>query len=122
MDSRAAEIRNLKLEISKADFWKNHERAVAISKQAEILEAEVLKWENLKKEITDLEQFVAEAAKEKDLSIADEAAKKYKELKRRFEELEFFVLFSGKYDKNNAIISLHAGTGGVDEQDWAPIP
>jgi peptide chain release factor 2 len=92
-----------------------------VSKQAENLESEVIKWENLKKEITDLEQYVAEAVKEKDLSVAGEAGKKYDELKRHYEELEFFVLFSGKYDRANAIISLHAGTGGVDAQDWAQI-
>jgi len=107
--------------MSKSDFWQDRERAVILSKQAEEYESEIIKWENLKKEITDLEQFVAEAAKEKDLSIAGEADKKYDELKRHYEELEFFVLFSEKYDRNNAIISIHAGTGGVDAQDWAQI-
>jgi peptide chain release factor 2 len=107
--------------MSKSDFWQDRERAVTLSKQAEEYESEIIKWENLKKEITDLEQFVAEGVKEKDLSIAGEADKKYDELKRHYEELEFFVLFSEKYDRNNAIISIHAGTGGVDAQDWAQI-
>ncbi len=107
--------------MSKPNFWQNQERAVVLSKQAEDYESEILKWENLKQEITDLEQFVAEAIREKDLSIADEANKKYDELKQSYEELEFFVLFFGKYDRSNAIISIHAGTGGVDAQDWAKI-
>jgi len=107
--------------MSKPNFWQDREQAVNLSKQAEEYESEVDKWENLKKEITDLEQYVAEAIKEKDLSIASEADKKYNELKRSYEELEFFVLFSGKYDRSNAITSLHAGTGGVDAQDWAQI-
>ncbi len=107
--------------MSKPDFWQDQERAVILSKQAEEYESEVMKWESLKKEITDLEQYVAEAIREKDLSVADEANIKYDELKQRYEELEFFVLFSGKYDRSNAIISLHAGTGGVDAQDWAQI-
>ncbi|MDP2736982.1 MAG: PCRF domain-containing protein, partial [bacterium] len=107
--------------MSKPNFWQDRERAVNLSKQAEEYESEVIKWENLKREITDLEQYVAEAIREKDLSIADEANIKYDELKRAYEELEFFVLFAGKYDRSNAIISLHAGTGGVDAQDWAQI-
>ena len=49
---------------------------MALSKQAEVFESEVKKWENLKKEITDLEQYVAEAVKEDDLSIAKEAYEK----------------------------------------------
>lgn len=107
--------------MSKPNFWQDQNRAVAISRQAEEYESEIIKWENLKKEITDLEQYAAEAAKEKDLSIALEVEKKYNELKHQYEELEFFVLFSEKYDRSNAIISFHAGTGGVDAQDWAQI-
>lgn len=103
------------------DFWQNRELAVTISRETLNEEKEIAKWENLKQEITDLEQFTAEAIREKDLSIAEEANKKYDELQRRYEELEFFVLFSGKYDRANAIISIHAGTGGVDAQDWAQI-
>lgn len=114
-------IKNLKDEMSKPDFWNNQERAVEISREAENLESEVLKWENLKTEITDLEELVAVGQKEGDISISEDAHKKYEELKKKYEELEFLVLFSGKYDKNNAIISIHAGTGGVDAQDWAQI-
>ena len=121
MDRQEEKVNELKVEMSKTDFWRDRERAVAISKQAEMLEAEVFQWEKLKKEITDLEQYVAEAIRENDFSIADEVNKKYDEFKRQYEELEFFVLFSGKYDRHNAIISIHAGTGGVDAQDWAEI-
>jgi len=121
LDRQKEKVSELKAEMSKPNFWQNQERAVAVSRQAEGYESEILKWESLKKEITDLEQYVAEAIKEKDLSIAAEADKKYDELKRQYEQLEFFVLFSGKYDRSNAIISLHAGTGGVDAQDWAQI-
>ncbi|OGF24178.1 peptide chain release factor 2 [Candidatus Falkowbacteria bacterium RIFCSPLOWO2_12_FULL_45_13] len=109
------------METSRPDFWQDRERAVELSRRAELLESEVEKWEKLKQEITELEQLVAESLKEKDLSLADEANKKYQVLKRQYEELEFFVLFSGKYDRSGAVISLHAGTGGVDAQDWAQI-
>lgn len=121
MDRRKEKVNELKVEMSRSDFWADRERAVEVSREAENEEKEIAKWENLKKEITELEQYVAEAIREKDLSVADDANKKYEELKRAFEEFEFFVLFSGKHDKSNAIISLHAGTGGVDAQDWAEI-
>jgi peptide chain release factor 2 len=121
LDLQKEKVSELKIEMGRSDFWQDQNRAVAIGKECEGLESEVNNWESLKKEITDLEQLVAEGLKENDLSIADEANKKYEELKRRYEELEFFVLFSGKYDRSNAIISLHAGTGGVDAQDWSQI-
>lgn len=112
--------------MSKPNFWQDQERAIILSKQTEEYDAEVIKWENLKKEITDLEQFVAlgqnsAQAEKDDASLNDYVNKKYDQLKRQYEELEFFVLFAGKYDRSNAIISIHAGTGGVDAQDWSQI-
>lgn len=94
---------------------------MVVSRELEYEDKEIKIWQDLKIEITELEQLVAEAIKENDLSIADEANKKHQELKDQLEKLEFLVLFSGKYDKSNAIISIHAGTGGVDAQDWAQI-
>jgi len=107
--------------MSKPDFWQDRERAVEVSREAENEEKEINKWEDLKQKITELEQLVAEAVREKDFSVASEAEKKYHDLNNDFKQLEFQVLFSGKYDRSNAIISLHAGTGGVDAQDWAQI-
>lgn len=121
VERQKVEIGDLKSEIGKPDFWSDRERAVEISRKAENLEKEVGKWEKLKKEITDLEELVAVAEKESDISMHDELAKKYEELKEELGKQEFFVLFSGKYDSSSAILSIHAGTGGVDAQDWAQI-
>jgi peptide chain release factor 2 len=121
IDSLISESREAKLEMNKSDFWQNQEKAVVIGKRVEELDSEIARWEGLIKEIRELEELVAVGENEKDNSIAAEAIIKYEELKKKFQELEFFVLFSGKFDKNNAIISIHAGTGGVDAQDWAQI-
>lgn len=121
IDRKKEKVNELKIEMSKSNFWQYREKAVEISREAEEMEKEVEKWENLKNEITELEELVAEGEKEGDTSIDEGAYKKFKELEKKFEELEFFVLFSGKYDEKNAILSIHAGTGGVDAQDWAEI-
>lgn len=121
IDGQISESRDLKRKMSKPNFWDNREKAVKISKKAEELESEINTWTELKKEIRELEELVAVGQKEKDTSISEEANKKYKELKKKYEELEFLVLFSGKYDKSNAIISIHSGTGGVEAQDWAQM-
>ena len=107
--------------MNKPDFWDDREHAVEVSQKVEELDSEINKWESLKNEIIELEELVAVAEKENDDSISEDARKKYDELKDKFEKLEFLVLFSNKYDKNNAILSIHAGTGGVDAQDWAQI-
>lgn len=65
--------------------------------------------------------FGARGRKENDASFEEEAKKQFEELKARFAELEFFVLFSGHYDKNNVMMAVHAGAGGTDAQDWAEM-
>ena len=121
IDGQISEIGNLKFEIGKPGFWDDREHAVEVSKKLEELQSEVAEWERLKKEIIELEELVAMADKEGDESISDDARQNYNELKKKFEQLEFYVLFSGKYDQNNAILSIHAGAGGVDAQDWAQM-
>lgn len=121
IDQKKSKIKNQKLKMSEPNFWDNREKAVEISREVEWEEEEVARWERLKKEITELEELVAVAQKEGDTSIDEEARKQYKELKDKLDKLEFFVLFSGKYDRNNAVLSIHAGTGGTEAQDWAQM-
>jgi len=121
IDGKITENHEQLLKMNKKDFWDDHEQAVETSKRAEELVQEIKRWEDLKKEITELLEIVAVAQKEGDGSIEVEASKKQKEIGKRFEKMEFQVLFSGKYDERSAILSIHAGTGGVDAQDWAEI-
>jgi peptide chain release factor 2 len=121
IDGQINESNDKKREMNKTDFWQDQNRAVEISKRVEELDSEITKWNNLKKEIRYLEQLTAIAAEENETSVENEVYKKYEELNKKFSELEFLVLFSGKYDSGNAVLSIHAGTGGVDAQDWAEI-
>lgn len=121
IERKGSEAYRLKQKMNSPNFWDNHKKAVSISQEAETLEKEVLEWNELKKNIRDLEELVAEGAKLEDNSIKNDVLKQYKKLKKQYEKLEFFVMFSGKYDSGNAILSIHAGTGGVDAQDWAEI-
>lgn len=121
VDGQKKESRKQKAEMNKPGFWDDKERAVEISRAVEEVDSEISKWEKLSQEIRELEELVAVAEKDGDESITDDAHKQYEKLKQRFEKLEFMVMFSGKYDRSNAIISIHAGTGGVDAQDWAEV-
>ncbi len=121
IDGQESEARDMRRELNKPGVWSDRERAISLSKKAEELEKEVATWKNLKKEILELEELVALAQHEEDNSLEEEARQKFKELRKRFEKLEFFILLSSPYDKNNAILSIHAGTGGVDAQDWSEI-
>ncbi len=121
LDRKKEKLEELKVEMNKKDFWDNRERAVDLSRRAEDMSKEIEEWESLRKEIRDLEELLAEAEQEKDNSIEEDAREQYSKLLKKYEKMEFYVLFSAKYDEGNAIVSIHAGTGGVDAQDWAQI-
>lgn len=107
--------------MGQSNFWNDRERAISVGQEAESLEKEVSAWEKLLTETRQLEELIALSSEQGDTSFEEEARIQFNNLKKQFEELEFFVLFSGQYDSHNAIISLHAGTGGVDAQDWAEM-
>lgn len=121
IERKRAEAHSWKAEIAKPDFWNDRTRAVAVSQKADETAKEVLEWDDLQAEIRSLEELVAEAGELNDDSLDKEAHEQYEKLKARYEKLEFYALFCGKHDAGNAILSLHAGTGGVDAQDWAQI-
>ena len=119
MDKSQKEISKLEQEIARLDFWQEANRAKMISKKYEDLKKEFDQWRIFKNEIDDLSEL-AEAA-ENDENLAREINEKFTKAEKKFSKLEFQVLFSGPRDKNDAILSIHAGTGGVDAQDWAEI-
>ncbi len=121
IERKKERVSELKIEMNKSGFWDNQKKAIETSQQTEELNKEVVEWENLSVEIRDLEELVAEGQKENDKTVEDMANEQYAEFKNKYEKLEFYVLFAGKYDSGSAIVSIHAGTGGVDAQDWAQI-
>lgn len=121
IERKRVEIKNWKLEIAKPGFWNDREHAVDLTQKANEQEKEIALWDDLREAVRDLEEIAAESQELKDNTVEEEAKRQYDRLKSRYEKMEFYVMFSGKYDTSNAIMSIHAGTGGVDAQDWAEI-
>jgi peptide chain release factor 2 len=121
LDGKMSKVQGLKLAMNDPHFWDDREKAVETGREAEEFDKEISEWDDFRKKVTELEELVAVAAKEGDDSFEEEVRRHYEELAARFAKLEFFILFSGKYDLSNAILSVHAGTGGVDAQDWAEM-
>ncbi|MFH0840420.1 MAG: peptide chain release factor 2 [bacterium] len=121
LEGKAKETEELKQEINQPDFWNDQERAVLVTKKLESLESEIRTWKTLSQQVEELSAFAKEASKENDSSLDQEIISKLELLEKDFTNLEFLTLFDQKYDEANAIISLHAGTGGVDAQDWTEI-
>lgn len=85
------------------------------------LKGETTTWRDLERRARDAAGLLDLAIEEKHTEIADEIAREIPEIEKRLAALEFNLLFSGEYDRNNAILSIHAGAGGTESQDWASI-
>jgi len=109
----------LRLEVltQEKDFWKDTKRAAEISEELAGLKEEIEFWENIDKELKELEEL--NSVSEGDEKIQKEIEQKLKELEGKFKKEEFKVLFSGIYDKKNAVLSIYSGAGGTEAQDWA---
>lgn len=112
-------IKHLQSEMAKPDFWKNPESAKSIRQKYEEMKSEYETWDELSHDVEDLEGLLKISAK--DEKLEENIKNKFEDYAKNFKKLEFFVLFSGKYDRNNAIFAIHAGAGGVEAQDWAQM-
>ncbi|MFH1188008.1 MAG: peptide chain release factor 2 [bacterium] len=119
LDDNKKEADGLEKMMNQADFWQDQENAKEVSQRVSDIRDEIAIWENLKKEVEDTLEIAELDKEDKDINLREELEEKFEKLSKEFYEREFFVLFSGEYDKNNAILAIHAGAGGDDAQDWA---
>lgn len=117
LDARQGEIKALQAETSAPDFWSDPERAKRESQKLSELTKEVGAWSSLRDDVTELREMAGIA----DASMDAELEKKIGEHEKRYFDLEFTMLFSGTYDASSAVVSVHAGAGGTDAQDWAEM-
>lgn len=119
--SKKARIENLKKETETPDFWKNQEKAKTIQKEISELEKEIRAFSDFETEVVEIQELAVLGEKEADEKLLNETSEKFKSLETRFNKAELLVFLSGKYDKNNAILTISAGVGGRDAQDWASM-
>ena len=103
------------------DFWDEPEAAQKTAQAVTQLKAEVETVYNLEQRLDDLEVMVELALEEPDSGMEDELASGLEAAKAEIEHLELGMLLNGEYDANNAILTLHAGAGGTEAQDWTSM-
>lgn len=100
-------------------FWENQERARMRSQELAGLKKEAERWGRLSGEIKTLKDMLELAGE--DQNLQKEISTRLGQLEKNLKTTEFELFFSGKYDKGNAVLSVYAGAGGKDAEDWAAL-
>ncbi len=103
------------------EFWNDAEEAQKVLKRAKGLKDRIELFEGLCRQLEDLEVLSHMVIDEGEESLEGEILSGIKSLEDSIDKLMLETLLSGQYDKNNAMLSVHAGTGGLDAQDWAEM-
>ncbi len=129
LDKIKEELKRTDREIEEPDFWDRLEYAQKVMKEKKSMEATISSYENLEKAIGDIGELIeltemeeeAGETQEKLEEMASSIERDFESFKAGLEELRLRTLLTGKYDKKGCILSIHAGTGGVDAMDWASM-
>jgi peptide chain release factor 2 len=111
------ELAGLRADMAKPDFWQDSQKAQRSSKREADLARRVEPWVKLRQELDE----AAELVKLGDTSMESELSEKLSALESQFLALKSHLRFSGPYDDHDVILSIHAGAGGTDAQDWAQM-
>jgi peptide chain release factor 2 len=107
--------------MSQQDFWNDNEKAQKVLQENKSLKETLDEFNHLESSLEEIDVFIELAIEEGDISLEKEVEKMIENLESSIDELKIKTLLSGEYDKNNAILSINAGTGGLDAQDWAQM-
>jgi peptide chain release factor 2 len=118
-----AKVEELEAQSQLPDFWANPESATAIAKDLAARRKHVNSWEELRDEIAEVVELadLEAQATGKDAGTIESLAKNLSRLSDEFDSRETELKLGGPYDKNSALLSIYAGTGGTDAQDWAEM-
>lgn len=103
------------------NFWDDPDKANKIAQDVNGLKAEVDEFHNLGSALDDAFVCQEMAAEEHDEALMEELDSMLSKIKETLEHLELGMLLSGEYDANNALMTLHAGEGGTEAQDWTEM-
>ena len=120
-DALKAELKELEDQMGAADFWNDVDAANKVNQRAKMLQAKINRFEKLVSMGDDLETLVEMAEEEDDESLVEDLKKELAAFSEKVQALKLELLLKGPYDSCDAVLSLHAGAGGTEAQDWVSL-
>ena len=121
IDHMQEELEELREEQNADGFWDNLERSTHVTRKISQLESKIKHYEGLVSQCDDIEVMMELAEEENDTSVVAEVGAMLDQLRSDTEALELETLMRGPYDGCDAVLSLHAGAGGTEAQDWTSM-
>jgi peptide chain release factor 2 len=114
-------IEDLEKRAADPELWNDPERAQSVLKNLSDLKAELAPWQEVREQLDEAHGLLELADPEDDAEIVADVVASVQEIRQRLDKLEFQLTLSGPYDRANAILTIQAGAGGTDAQDWAEM-
>nr|WP_300209999.1 peptide chain release factor 2 [uncultured Anaerostipes sp.] len=121
LDMKKERLDQLELSMEEPGFWDDVDASQKVMKEVKSLKDVIEEYDDLKTNYEDIETLIDMAEEEDDEELAEEAQDMMKSFQGRYEELRISTLLTGEYDKNDAILTLHAGAGGTESCDWVSM-
>lgn len=115
------ELKDLEESTMKDGFWNDSKASGVVLQKIKLLKRKITSFKNIDSEIKNLIELNDLLSIEEDLEMVNDLLRSTKKLSSNIEKFEIEILLSGRYDKNNAIITLHPGAGGTESQDWVQM-
>lgn len=117
IDTKIEKLAELEKQTQSPDFWDDSPKAQGVMRRMTRLRDEVAIWQEMSKKLAE----TRELAELDDEELRDALLDESDNLTQKVDKLEFRTLFAGKYDRESAILAIHAGAGGTEAQDWAQM-
>ena len=114
-------IAELNEETARDGFWDDLENSQKVLQETKSLERKIEKFKQLSDNLEDIITLIELSIEEDDESSVEEIKAESEAFKAKLEDEKLSTLLTGEYDKNNAILTFHAGSGGTEAQDWAEM-
>ena len=115
------ELSELELQTNQSDFWNDSKNSSKVLKKITELKNKVNQFKKVESELNNLLEIKNLLLQEEDEELAKELEEGAVNIEQSIQKLEIATLLSGKYDSNNAIVTLHPGAGGTEAQDWVEM-